>query len=181
MVAATTPSWEKVIPLLSKIHNALGRLEYIGKSKSGASIYVDFAYKGEALENTLKTLRSMIKPKGRIINVFSTCGDNYETRIRRIELGTIANKYSDIPILTDDSPRTEDPQKIRDEVLKYCPNAIEIKTGRKDAIKKAMELSSSDDVILIAGKGHEDYVTIGKENIPYTDQSAALDLIQEGF
>ena len=181
MVAATTPSWEKVIPLLSKIHNALGRLEYIGKSKSGASIYVDFAYKGEALENTLKTLRSMINPKGRIINVFSTCGDNYETRIRRIELGTIANKYSDIPILTDDSPRTEDPQKIRDEVLKYCPNAIEIKTGRKDAIKKAMELSSSDDVILIAGKGHEDYVTIGKENIPYTDQSAALDLIQEGF
>ena len=137
--------------------------------------------KYRTLENTLKTLRSMINPKGRIINVFSTCGDNYETRIRRIELGTIANKYSDIPILTDDSPRTEDPQKIRDEVLKYCPNAIEIKTGRKDAIKKAMELSSSDDVILIAGKGHEDYVTIGKENIPYTDQSAALDLIQEGF
>ncbi len=181
MVAATTPSWEKVIPLLGQVRNALGRLEYMGKSKSGASLYVDFAYKGEALENTLKTIRSMISSNGKIINVFSTCGDNYETKTRRFELGTISDKYADISILTDDSPRTEDPQKIRNEVLKYCPNAIEIKTGRRDAIKKAMEISSKDDVILIAGKGHEDYVTFGTKNIPYTDQETVLELIKEGY
>ena len=181
MVAATTPNWEQVIPLLGNIKNALGRLEYMGKAKSGASLYVDFAYKGEALENTLKTLRPMLKSDGRIINVFSTCGNNYETNIRRIELGTAARKYADISILTDDSPRFEDPQKIRDEVLKHCPDAIEIKTGRRDAIKKAMEISKSNDVILVAGKGHEDYVTIGAKNIPYTDQETILELIKNGY
>ncbi len=181
MVAATTPDWERVIPLLGNVRNALGRLEYMGKTKSGASIYVDFAYKGEALENTLKTIRPMLKGNGRIINVFSTCGDIYEANTRRFELGTIANKYADIPILTDDSPRCEDPQKIRDEILKHCPNAIEVKTGRRDAIKKAMEISKPDDVILVAGKGHEDYVTFGTKNIPYTDQETILDLIKEGY
>ncbi|MCR5506809.1 MAG: UDP-N-acetylmuramoyl-L-alanyl-D-glutamate--2,6-diaminopimelate ligase [bacterium] len=181
MVAATTPDWERVIPLLGNVRNALGRLEYMGKTKSGASIYVDFAYKGEALENTLKTLRPMLKDGGRIINVFSTCGDIYEAKTRRFELGTIAYKYADVPILTDDSPRGEDPQKIRDEILKHCPNAIEIKTGRRDAIKKAMEISKLNDVILVAGKGHEDYVTFGTKNIPYTDQETILDLIKEGF
>ena len=181
MVAATTPTWEKVIPLLGNVRNALGRLEYMGKTKSGASIYVDFAYKGEALENTLKTLRPMLKNGGRIINVFSTCGDIYEAHTRRFELGTIAQKYADIAILTDDSPRGEDPQKIRNDILKHCPDAIEIKTGRRDAIKKAMEISKSDDVILVAGKGHEDYVTFGTKNIPYTDQETILNLIKEGF
>ena len=181
MVAATTPCWENVIPMLGEVRNALGRLEYMGKAKSGASIYVDFAYKGEALENTLKTLRPMIPSTGKIINVFSTCGDNYETKTRRFELGTATHKYADISILTDDSPRTEDPQKIRDEVLQYCPNAIEIKTGRRDAIKKAMEISSKEDVILIAGKGHEDYITFGTENIPYTDQETVIELIKEGY
>ncbi len=181
MVAATTPNWEKVIPLLGSIRNALGRLEYMGKTKSKASIYVDFAYKGEALENTLKNLRTMLKPGGRIINVFSTCGDIYEAKTRRFELGTATHKYADISILTDDSPRCEDPQKIRNDILKYCPEAIEIKTGRRDAIKKAMEISQENDVILVAGKGHEDYVTFGTKNIPYTDQETILDLIKEGF
>ena len=181
MVASTTPDWKRVIPLLGNIRNALGRLEYMGQTKAGAYVYVDFAYKGEALENTLKTLRSMIKPENKILNVFSTCGDNYETKTRRLELGTASHKYADISILTDDSPRTEDAQKIRDEVMVYCPEAIEIKTGRRDAIKRAMELASKDDVILIAGKGHEDYITIGTENIPYNDQDTVHDLLKEGY
>ncbi len=180
MVIATTPNWEQAIPLLSQVRNALGRLEYMGKTKSGASIYVDFAYKGEALENTLKTLRPMLKEGGRIINVFSTCGDIYEANTRRFELGTVTHKYADVSILTDDSPRGEDPQKIRNDILKYCPEAIEIKTGRRDAIKKAMEISKENDVILVAGKGHEDYVTFGTKNIPYTDQETILELIKEG-
>ena len=180
MVAATTKDWEKVIPLLCNVRNALGRLEYMGKTKKGASVYVDFAYKGEALENTLKTLRPMIKNNGKIINVFSTCGDIYESKTRRLELGSISSKYADVSILTDDSPRTEDAQKIRTEVMAHCPGGIEIKTGRRDAIKKAMELAEENDVILIAGKGHEDYVTFGHENIPYTDQETVLDLLKEG-
>lgn len=178
MVAATTPSWQNVLPYLGEVKNAIGRLQYMGDTKKGASVYVDFAYKGDALFNTLKTLRSMTDKK--IICVFSTCGDVYETR-RRQELGEAAEALSDIAILTDDSPRFEDAQKIRDEVIAYCPKAIEIKTGRRDAIKKAMELANSGDVILIAGKGHEDYVTVKDKNIPYTDQQTVIDLIKEGM
>ena len=114
----------------------------------------------------------------KIICVFSTCGDVYETR-RRQELGQAAQELSDIAILTDDSPRNEDPQKIRNEVLAYCPKAIEIKTGRKDAIRKAFELAGCDDIILIAGKGHEDYITIKDKNIPYTDQNSVIELLKE--
>ncbi|MGN0929086.1 MAG: glutamate ligase domain-containing protein, partial [Alphaproteobacteria bacterium] len=158
--------------------NVIGRFQYMGDSKNGASVYIDFAYKGDALVNTLKTLRSMTDKK--IICVFSTCGDVYETR-RRQELGEAAQSLSDIAILTDDSPRFEDAQKIRDEIIAYCPKAIEIKTGRRDAIKKAMELASFGDVILIAGKGHEDYITVGDKNIPYTDQQTVIDLIKEGM
>ena len=176
MVSATTPSWQNVLPLLDRVKNAVGRLEYMGDTKKGASIYVDFAYKGDALVNTLKTLRSMTDKK--IICVFSTCGDVYETR-RRQELGEAAQLLADIAIITDDSPRFEDAQKIRNEILAYCPKGIEIKTGRRDAIKKAMELASQGDVILIAGKGHEDYVTFGDKNIPYTDQQTVLDLLKE--
>ena len=176
MVIATTPSWQNVLPRLGEVKNAVGRLEYMGDTKKGASIYVDFAYKGDALVNTLKTLRSMTDKK--IICVFSTCGDVYETR-RRQELGEAAQQLADIAILTDDSPRFEDAQKIRNEVMAHCPKAIEIKTGRKDAIKKAIELASKGDVILIAGKGHEDYIVIKDNHIPYTDQQTVLDLLKE--
>ncbi len=177
MVAASTTDWQRVIPLLGNLTNALGRLEYMGKTKKGTSVYVDFSYKGEALENTLKTIRNMIDEKSRIINVFSTCGDIYEAKVRRIELGRASETYADISILTDDSPRFEDPQKIRSEVMKNCPSAIEIKTNRRDAIKKAMELGQAGDVILIAGKGHEDYVIFGDVYTPYSDQETVLELL----
>lgn len=180
MVIATTPNWMDVIPKLGEIRNALGRLEYMGKTKAGASIYVDFAYKGEALENTLKTLRSMISKDKKILNVFSTCGDIYESKTRRLELGAVSSTYADVSILTDDSPRTESAQKIRDEVMLHCPGGIEVKTGRRDAIKKAMSLAGAGDVILVAGKGHEDFVTFGSENIPYTDQETVTELLKEG-
>ncbi len=176
LVASSTNNWQNVLPMLDNVRNAMGRLEYMGKTKKGAFIYIDFAYKGDALFNTLKTLRSMSDKK--IICVFSTCGDVYETR-RRQELGQAAQELSDIAILTDDSPRNEDPQKIRNEVLAYCPKAIEIKTGRKDAIRKAFELAGCDDIILIAGKGHEDYITIKDKNIPYTDQNSVIELLKE--
>jgi UDP-N-acetylmuramoyl-L-alanyl-D-glutamate--2,6-diaminopimelate ligase len=178
LFAATTPGWEEITGGLGRLRNAPGRLEYMGKTKRGASVYIDFSYKGDALEHTLRTLRSMAR--GKLVTVFSTCGDVYETR-RREELGRAAEEHSDIAILTDDSPRFEDAQKIRDEVLAFCPKAIEIKTGRRDAIRKAFELAGAGDAILVAGKGHEDYITIKDVDIPYTDQSAVTELLAEGL
>ncbi|MDR1476568.1 MAG: UDP-N-acetylmuramyl-tripeptide synthetase, partial [Rickettsiales bacterium] len=176
MFAAVTPEWEAVLPKLGQLRNALGRLEYMGKTRNGSAIYIDFSYKGDALEHTLKTLRSMAK--GKIVLVFSTCGDVYETR-RREELGRAAQEFSDIAILTDDSPRFEDAQKIRDEVLAFCPKAVEVKTGRKDAIRLAFETAGIGDVVLVAGKGHEDYFTVGDVDVPYTDQQAVRELLDE--
>ncbi|MDR2098568.1 MAG: UDP-N-acetylmuramyl-tripeptide synthetase, partial [Rickettsiales bacterium] len=97
LVAAVTPEWERALPKLGNLKNAIGRLEYMGRTKRGASVYIDFSYKGDALTHTLKTLRTMTG--NRIVLVFSTCGDVYETR-RRKELGEAAELYSDIAILT---------------------------------------------------------------------------------
>jgi len=168
---------EDIAPTLSHITNAVGRLEFMGKSKNGAFVYVDFAYKAEALENTLKTLRQMAT--GRLIAVFSTCGDILETNRRR-ELGLVAQNFSDIAIITDDSPRTEDATSIRAAILKHCPKGVEVPT-RREAIKRALHEARDGDVILIAGKGHEDFITIGTEDIPYTDQQTVEELLAEGY
>jgi UDP-N-acetylmuramoyl-L-alanyl-D-glutamate--2,6-diaminopimelate ligase len=176
LVAATTEGWERVIPMLGTITNALGRLEFMGATKKGALIYIDFAYKSEALEHTLATLRSMTDKK--IIAVFSTCGDILETRRRR-ELGEVAQRLADVAIVTDDSPRHEDAGAIRAEIIKYCPKGINVKEGRRAAIRQAMDKAGQGDVILIAGKGHEDFVTFGDDDIPYTDQQTVRELLSE--
>jgi UDP-N-acetylmuramoyl-L-alanyl-D-glutamate--2,6-diaminopimelate ligase len=176
LVAATAPGWERTLGKLDMLRNAVGRMEYMGRTKKGALIYIDFSYKGDALANTLATLRSMTDKK--IVLVFSTCGDVYETR-RRKELGEAAEANSDIAILTDDSPRFEDAAKIRAEVMAHCPKAVEEKNGRKAAIRRAFEAAGKGDAILIAGKGHEDYITIRDENIPYSDQHAVAELLEE--
>ncbi len=174
-------NFEHIISLLPQIKNVVGRMEYMGRTKKGSYVYVDFAYKGDALSKTLSDLREIIGKDKKIINVFGTCGNCYEWKTRRCELGTASYKYADISILTDDSPRNEDPAKIRGEVKVHCPNAIEIDSGRKDAIVKAMELGGDGDVILVAGKGHEDYYTIGDVNVPYTDQETIQELLKNGL
>ena len=171
--------WERVMPHLGRLKNALGRLEFMGRTAAKAAVYIDFAYKGDALRSTLMTLRKLTK--GRIILVFSTCGDVYEAERRRRELGSVAARLADISILTDDSPRTEDPAKIRAEVEAHCPGVENFARGRKAAIRRAMELARKDDVVLVAGKGHEDYVTVGSEDIPYSDQQAVKELFEEGL
>ncbi|MDR3126404.1 MAG: UDP-N-acetylmuramoyl-L-alanyl-D-glutamate--2,6-diaminopimelate ligase, partial [Rickettsiales bacterium] len=153
LVAANTPGWEEAVPRLGEIRNALGRMEFMGKTKGGALVYIDFAYKSEALDHTLATLRAMTG--GKLIAVFSTCGDILETRRRR-ELGEVAQRMADIAIVTDDSPRHEDAAAIRAEIIRHCPKGIDIKDGRRAAIRYAMSVAGEGDVILIAGKGHED-------------------------
>ena len=87
-------------------------------------------------------------------------------------MGSIAHSNSNFTIITDDNPRNEPPEKIRKNILKSCPNAIEI-PGRDVAIKKAISLLKKNDILLIAGKGHETTQTIGKESLPFDDFSVA--------
>jgi len=170
--------WERVIPFLGQLRNALGRFEFAGRAKSGAPVYIDFSYKGDALERTLAVLRPMVK--GKIVLVFSTCGDVYESERRRVELGRAAAVGADVAIITDDSPRTESAADIRAELASHCPGAVNCALGRRAAIAEGMKLAGKDDVVLVAGKGHEDFVTFGEDDIPYSDHETIRALIEEG-
>ena len=115
-----------------------------------------------------KTLKLHLK--GNIFTLFG-CGGDRDSEKREI-MGRIAHSNSNVTIITDDNPRNESPEKIRKNILKGCPNAIDI-SGRDIAIKKAISLLQKDDILLIAGKGHETTQTIGKESLPFDDFSVA--------
>jgi len=130
-----------------------GRLEQIGDE----SIFVDYAHTPDALENVLRTMTELNIFK-RIITVIGAGGDR--DRGKRPLMGGIASIYSDIVILTDDNPRTEDPEQIISDILTGCnleKTAVEIINDRSLAIKRAVSIKKKDDVLIVAGKGAEDY------------------------
>ncbi|HNW81278.1 MAG TPA: UDP-N-acetylmuramoyl-L-alanyl-D-glutamate--2,6-diaminopimelate ligase [bacterium] len=130
-----------------------GRLEKVGSNP----VYIDYAHTPDALENVLSTLKGL-NSKGRIITVFGAGGDR--DRGKRPVMGEIVSKLSDIVIITDDNPRTEDPETIINEILSGCNSGnkvIEVIHDRKTAIRRAIDVRNGLDVILIAGKGAENY------------------------
>lgn len=148
---------------LSKVPPVPGRLELI--ICQGKSTFVDYAHTPDALVNALKALRLITK--GKLWVVFGCGGDR--DRGKRPEMGKACNDYADYLVVTSDNPRTEDPQAIINDILQACqPEIIEV--NREKAIMKALNKAAVDDVILIAGKGHENYQERGKEKIPYSDQ-----------
>jgi UDP-N-acetylmuramoyl-L-alanyl-D-glutamate--2,6-diaminopimelate ligase len=151
----------KILPVISKLYSAPGRMQKIGN----ANVFVDYAHKPEALEKTLQTLRTSFT--GKVIVVFGCGGDRDQGK--RPIMGEIAKKHGDIVIVTDDNPRNEDPKSIRNAIMQTCDTAIEI-GDREQAIKYAIEaISSPDDAVLIAGKGHEAYQIVGTETFEFDD------------
>lgn len=138
----------KIVNILDKIKPLCGRMEKI--PSSCGNIFIDYAHTSEGFKTALQTLKQHCK--GKLVCVFG-CGGNRD-KTKRQEFGSIANVLVDIPIITDDNPRNEDPSLIRNEIKKKCPNAIEI-SDREEAIKKALSLMKKDDVVAIIGKGHE--------------------------
>jgi UDP-N-acetylmuramoyl-L-alanyl-D-glutamate--2,6-diaminopimelate ligase len=152
---------------LEHLHNVkavCGRLERVTRKGYGYHVFVDYAHKPNALENTLSELKSFCT--GRLVVVFG-CGGNRDTAKRKI-MGEIAARIADIVIVTDDNPRMEDPATIRKQVMEGCPNAIEI-GSRGEAIAYGVGLMGTGDILLVAGKGHEDYQIIGKKKIHFDD------------
>lgn len=154
---------EKTVEALNYLKGAKGRLEHVGTHK-GAAIFVDYAHKPGALEAALEALRPFTK--GKIIVVFGCGGDRDQGK--RSLMGEIATRLADRVIVTDDNPRTEDASDIRKDIMKAAPGAIEI-AGRKEAIGQVISELKDGDVLLVAGKGHEDYQLIGSEKIPFSD------------
>ena len=163
---------------LSEFEGIEGRLEKIF-TKRGFYIYIDYAHTPDALNASLETLKSL-HPK-KIIAIFGAGGNR--DREKRPMMGRIASEYADILILTNDNPRFEDPMKIIEDIKKGIPegelNKVIIEPDRKKAIKKGIEIAEKGDIILIAGKGHEDYMEIKGEKIPFKDRDVVMEILEE--
>ena len=140
----------------------------------GRRVIVDYAHTPDGLENLLSDLRR--NGEGRILTVFGCGGDR--DRGKRPMMGRVASEYSDITIVTDDNPRNEEERAIADEIL--CgvveERGVEVVLDRRQAIKRAFELSREGDRIVIAGKGHERTMEIKGEKIPYSDYEVLQEL-----
>ena len=141
--------------------------------KNNISIFIDYAHTPDALEKVLRTLKTMSINK---LSVVFGCGGNRDLKKRPL-MGKIAKKIADKIYITDDNPRNESPKKIRNDILKTCPGAIEI-ANRFQAIKYAIKKSEFGEILLIAGKGHEDYQILGKTVRKFSDKDTVLKILK---
>jgi UDP-N-acetylmuramoyl-L-alanyl-D-glutamate--2,6-diaminopimelate ligase len=168
LVIATGGDLQQTLANLSRVQPVRGRLERAVITRAGAPIYVDYAHTADALESAIEALRP--HTKGRLITVFGAGGDRDVGK--RPEMGEVAARLSDLVIVTDDNPRSEDPAAIRRDILAGSRNAHEV-PGRREAIAAAVVEAGPDDIILLAGKGHEQGQIIGDRVLPFDDVTVA--------
>ena len=163
---------DAVIGALERLSGARGRLERVGGGERGGEVYVDYAHTPDGLETVLAALRP--HATGRLIVVFGAGGDR--DRGKRPQMGAIAGRLADVAIVTDDNPRSEDPAAIRAEVRAGCPDALEI-GDRRAAIAAAVDMMRDGDVVVIAGKGHEQGQIVGAVTHPFDDVTVASEAL----
>ena len=145
-----------------------GRVEAVCKLKNGAQIFVDYAHTPDALERVLKSLK--VHTSGRLICLFG-CGGNRDTS-KRSKMGEIANQLADVVYITDDNPRFEDPACIRSQISASCPKGVVV-SDRSKAVFEAVASLRENDILLLAGKGHESGQTIQGISFAYNDATEA--------
>jgi UDP-N-acetylmuramoyl-L-alanyl-D-glutamate--2,6-diaminopimelate ligase len=168
IVLASGGDVEDVLGHLARLQPVRGRLERAVITRSGAPVYVDYAHTPDGLRAAIAALRP--HTKGKLITVFGAGGDRDTGK--RPEMGAIAVADSDIAIVTDDNPRSEDPALIRDDIMQGAPGAHNI-GDRRYAIAFAIEHAEPDDIVLIAGKGHEQGQEIAGRMLPFDDVEVA--------
>lgn len=162
---------------ISKISNIPGRMEYISNER-GLNILVDFALTPDALKKLYSLLAKIKKPEAKIIAVFGACGER--DRGKRPIIGEIVSQYADLVIVTNDEPYHENPMQIIQEIVGGIKNKKEgenffIIPDRREAIKKALHLSVSGDVLAITGMGAEESMIVGDKKIPWNDKKVILE------
>ena len=168
LVIATGGDVAATLAGLARLQPVRGRLERAAIAASGAPVYVDYAHTPDALEAAIAALKP--HAEGRLIVVFGAGGDRDTGK--REPMGEAAARGADVVIVTDDNPRTEDAAAIRREVLKGAPGATEI-GDRRAAIRAAIEQAGPTDIVLIAGKGHEQGQIVGDLVLPFDDVTVA--------
>lgn len=169
-------SWETIAYALPKFKTPPGRLEIVDEGQP-FTVAVDYAHTPDALEKVLLTIREFAK--GRVIVVFGCGGDRDPTK--RPEMGQIATKLADYTVVTSDNPRTEDPIKIIEHIVKGIKEgaAYHVEPNRRKAIFHAVFTAQPNDFVLIAGKGHETYQIIGTQKLPFDDREVAREALKE--
>jgi len=168
LVLATGGDWATTLAGMSRVSPVRGRLERAVISHAGAPVYVDYAHTPDAIEAAIAALRPHVE--GRLITVLGAGGDRDEGK--RPEMGAVAARLSDMVIVTDDNPRSENPAAIRKAVLIGAPGAIEI-GDRREAIGAAITMAGAGDIVLVAGKGHEQGQIVGDQVLPFDDVTVA--------
>jgi UDP-N-acetylmuramoyl-L-alanyl-D-glutamate--2,6-diaminopimelate ligase len=163
---------------LASVLPAPGRMQAVEAPGRGLRVVVDYAHTDDALRKALATLRETVRPGGRLIAVFGCGGDR--DRGKRALMGRAAGELCELVVVTSDNPRSEAPGAIIDEILVGARGQraqVHVEPERRSAIAKALELASSGDVVLIAGKGHETTQTIGARVEPFDDRAVAAELL----
>ncbi|MEA3045555.1 MAG: UDP-N-acetylmuramoyl-L-alanyl-D-glutamate--2,6-diaminopimelate ligase [Sphingomonadales bacterium] len=168
LAIATGGETGQTLANLARVHPVRGRLERAVITRAGAPVYVDYAHTPDAIEAACEALRP--HAQARLIIVFGAGGDR--DRGKRAGMGAVAARCADLMIVTDDNPRGEDPAAIRREILAGAPAAREI-ASRRDAIRVAIAEAGPGDVVLLAGKGHEQGQIVGDRVLPFDDVAVA--------
>ena len=181
--------FEAVVQGIEALKSVPGRLERV-ENRRRLTLVVDYSHTPDALLKAMKSLKPYVKD--RLITVFGCGGDR--DRGKRYDMGRLAGEHSDVAFITSDNPRTEDPLSIVKEIEKgmldsglkkgggntHPGKGYFLEVDRRQAIRKAVAMAEERDVVLIAGKGHEDYQVIGSERRPFSDQEEAARAASEG-
>jgi len=165
----------KILSQINKIKPVPGRLECVSNLNNNSNIIVDFAHTPHALEQSLAAIKKQFRKE--VIIVFG-CGGERDKK-KRLAMGKIAQKYCRKIFVTDDNPRNENPKKIRNEIIKGCKKGAINIGNRKKAIEIAFKELKSNEILLVAGKGHEKTQDYGKRVINFSDKKVIKDIIRK--
>jgi UDP-N-acetylmuramoyl-L-alanyl-D-glutamate--2,6-diaminopimelate ligase len=177
VLLASDIALDRALDALSHVTPPSGRMERYGGGQQPLVI-VDYAHTPDALEKVLSALRPALSNGGRLITVFGCGGDR--DRGKRAQMGAVAGRIADGVIVTNDNPRSEDPRAIADDIvegLRSAPAEWAVELDRGCAIERALDEARAGDVVVLAGKGHEDYQETNGERVPFSDARYVADAL----